>query len=505
MQKLFAYLLTVLLLIALLAGCSLKKGASPVNEPWKNGKTLKPTKLTFLIPAKEHERFPVIKEELEKRAKTQLNVELEFIFTDSSYVFYQDLLELKLSSDDEIDAFVVFDSNLGNLVRNGMVADITDLFSKYAPSYSSAFTGEQLAVAVFDGRLMAVPQCRLPEMKRLYAVVRDDLLKKYGISEIKSFGDFEKFLDKVRQNEERILPLLTYNTTLSLFAEYYGYVVFDESYGLVYKWDDPDMKLMAWEQTPEYEEAVTTLNRWKKKGFLNEGITNQPIYIETEITGGGYASFIRPYGTAEYYNTLLEKEGYVSWRYREFDLYPGKKSQRITSSGPMLAFNRNSPDVERALMFLEWIETNRDVYELIMYGIRGQDFEGDIHNTPGRPESLSTDNPYAQWNGKSFFYNYHNEGLDPEDVKNYLNVINERSDIVPHHGFHIDHQALYNLIGSFDVKRNTFYLEQIIDKGTYVKEELQKHIKNQSGITRYILVEMQRQLDAWRNKIKKAD
>lgn len=497
MRKPFGIIIAAILLF-LITGCSFNSKTASPKEPWDDSKLLRPVKLTFFIPAAESERFSEIKKKISQGAKKKLNVELDFIFTGSDNIFYQNMLVQQLNSGTDIDVFITYDAYLGGLVNRSEVADITGLFPRFAPTYSSMFTREELAPATYNGRLMALPQRMLPEMKRIYAVVRDDLLAKYKISKINNFIDYENFLDKVKCNEKSVTPLLTYNTSLSLFAENYGYVIFDYGFGLVYRWNDPKMKLMAWEQTPEYREAINTLNRWKSKGYINNVITDEPIYIDSEITGGAYASFLRPYGTAEYYNKLLEKENAVTWRYREFDLYPGKKSQRVTNSGPMIAFNRNSPDVKRALMFMEWLQTDREAYNTMMYGIKGKDYIMDSKKRPVLPENYSEEYSYSSWSGKSFFYNYNNEVPDTTELKQYRNNIAVKSDYVPHLGFHIDQKSLFELIGSFNIQRDTFALEKLIDSGNFKEEDVNEHIEQQSSLISFIMIEMQRQLEIWK-------
>jgi len=300
-------LLILLTLIAVqLTACTNKSLSEDSYVQENNDPKLKEATLTiYLAPNGGRPLAPDFKfriqqqvlKELEKRCHSKLNVRLvignlsgnkEILITppydaaaikgDSFDIFIVSTRKLTLSN-------VVVENRIKRLAMEGIAADITDIFPKHAPRYYRMFTDHELNAVKYDERIWAIPSYNLPYTTRLCAIVREDIMDKYGIKDIKSFDDYEEYLNIVRYNEPDITPLTFHNNSEYLFAGKYGYTILDyfNLYGnripVVYKSNDPDMKLMAWEHTPEYKTAVDTLLKWNSRGYVKE-YSFSPLHLK---------------------------------------------------------------------------------------------------------------------------------------------------------------------------------------------------------------------------------
>ena len=286
-------------------------------EPDKKIRTdLPEAKLTFYFEAQEPKEAKEVLEAVEKRAQNELNVKLDFkYFWDYPEVYLNSVKSI-IAAGQPCDAFYFsngFPQTLGSLAKEGDIKDITDIFSKCAPNYYSRLSPEEIRSAAVNGRIYAIPH-RFYYSSIQSALVREDLMKKYNIPDIKTYDDYEVYLKAIKENEKSLTPMVVMDTTIGLFARANGYTLLDYQQGLVYKLDDPQMKITAWEQTPEYKSSIQRISNWYNKGYLIKGT---PVWRvdSTAISSGKWASVIGYYGNQFEYNDALKKNG-VNWEYK---------------------------------------------------------------------------------------------------------------------------------------------------------------------------------------------
>jgi putative aldouronate transport system substrate-binding protein len=56
-------------------------------------------------------------------------------------------------------------------------------------------------------------------------------------------------------------------------------------------------------------------------------------------------------------------------------LYPEKKFANRTALANMICINKNSKNPERVLMFMNLLETDQKLYDMVLYGIEGKTYE----------------------------------------------------------------------------------------------------------------------------------
>ncbi len=136
------------------------------------------------------------------------------------------------------------------LASNGLIMDLTNLLPQYAPNYFKMLSESDLESVTYNGRIMGIP-AHWPGRSRYCVVARKSLVDKYNIKSLSNFQELEDFLRIVKENEPDYVPMF-YPGIEKKWYEISGYVSLDDTSMIVYKVGDPEMKLIPWEETPEF-------------------------------------------------------------------------------------------------------------------------------------------------------------------------------------------------------------------------------------------------------------
>lgn len=543
LKKTIQILLAVLLLVQLI-GCASSRDLNDEYEPWKKEKGLKKVTLNLYLPldGKEytdyygHTLMKVVLKNLNKWLQDELNTTLCIanfkLFKDNinNRYFYKVTKDYEeaLKTNETCDMFIsggIKGTNLKVLADEGIIKDLTSLFPRYAPGYKNLFSAEELSSVSHNGKLYAIPSYNLPKINRYCAIVREDLAKKYIPKGIKSIEDFERFMQAIKDKEPDLVPSVLFGSTMNIFADYYGYSVLDgatnisgfkygnilnaSSFELVYKRDDKNMKLIPWEQVPEYREALGKILDWKMKYNITatSGYGNELYAMAGTDT---YASFIGQTGMTGQLNKILENNGVTSKRFVEYDLFPQRLSSRSFFPDKYICINAKSRNAERAVMFIEWLMFNQDNYDLFMYGIKDKDYviddSGNIKIMPPTKDGVPA---YAEEQRLWCFKNDYREHLGDTYIKDYKRKLEKLSRYPLHMGAGSyltgniwNDQLSYHLT----VNQSLFQESSLIFK-SYDEIELKNQFKDladnflprQKVDADNFTAVIQQQLDAWRN------
>lgn len=505
-QKLVFYIsfLIILSIILIPVGCSsntntedeafMKKYKTPEEN---NERAV----IKFYFQGEKPKAWDEVRTLIEKELADVVNVSLDFKWLD--YQSYKQKMDILDASEEQFDAFCVAKpqknyTDFTKLAREGKLKDITNLFPESAPALFQKYTEEELDYARVDGKLYAVPSL-YPHAYCTYLMAEDALLTRYNITDISNLDQYEAYLKTIKENEPELVPGTISNSvdTLYLFARASGYVIVDELQKLVYKWDDPEMKIVAWEKTPEFKEAVNYLASWFKKGYL----VPNPDQLKT--TSFMHYGIMMPPTTETTKMTFSNSSGKIgeSNPLRMFYLYPDNTVQRDNAMGSFhfngsFAFPATSVNTGKALRFLEWVQKNRNNYFLTMYGREGIDYV--LKNDyPVLPEGMDyNDSTYMSWRGSWAFRNI--EFLMPVNKGNkfsYMDFIDKNSKYPPHGAFYPDFSAIESAAANRSKVFQDF--ERKINRGELTdSSQIDSFIKNLEDLGSSNLVEIaQKQLD----------
>jgi putative aldouronate transport system substrate-binding protein len=496
-------LISLMILIVTIMGSLTGCGTTAEKEeedflPIEEELDLEPTVLTFYMPAKEKKDT---KEVLDMVAKaSDLNITLNFKWFDDSEYTYG--VTSAIAGNVNFDAFLCGRPERGglnfvDLFREKKIKDISESFPKYAPTIFSQLSQEEVAATRIDGKVAAVPSL-LPKAKLTSVLMRQDLAEKYDISSIKTFEDYTAALKKIKDGEGDIIPGIIADYNIDVYAGAYGYVVLDYSQNLVYKQDDPQMKIVPWEQTPEFRESVMLIDKWYKEGYIkpvNRQVPNSASYMFKAN------SFVE--GLVE-----VDLTGKGKQTYKNFTLYKDKKIQRVSpisniSEKGAIVFNVTSKKTERALMLLNWIQSSQQNYDLFVHGIKDRHYSLKGERIVIPDEISGTKNPYSGWIYTAFA-NINFERLSdttpyPDTfMLDYKKFIEDNTRYAQHEGFYPDYRSIQADCNT----RSQVYQSRLINpitKGTFDINDLDLSIDTLKSFgTGGIVMEIQKQLDAWR-------
>ncbi|MFB5677672.1 extracellular solute-binding protein [Paenibacillus terreus] len=128
--------------------------------------------------------------------KEHLNIDTKVTWQAATGTNYDQKVNLAISSNDLPDALVVKDTQLRAMVKSGQLADLTDVFNKYASpamkSYMEKTNGVSSEAVTFDGKMYAIPSIQVQSDGVHQMWIRKDWLDKLGLQPPKTMEELEK-------------------------------------------------------------------------------------------------------------------------------------------------------------------------------------------------------------------------------------------------------------------------------------------------------------------------
>jgi len=458
--------------------------------------------IKFYFPGQQPKAWDEVRTLIEEKIGKTINASLDFKWFE--YQSYLQQINTLTASNNSFDAFCVSKSqknypDFTKLAREGKLKDITNLFPESAPALFQKYTEEELDYARVDRKLYAVPSL-YPHAYCTYLMVEDALLTRYNITDISNLGQYEDYLKTIKENEPDLIPCeIDSMDTCILFAGISGYVILDEVQNLVYKWDNPEMKIIAWENTPEFKEVMCRISDWFKKGYL---ISNSDPLKTTSFMDFG---MLMPPSNDTTTMTFSNSSGTIgeSKPLRSFYLYPENAVQRDNAMGKLnyngsFVFPSASSNTEKALQFLEWVQESRSNYYLTIYGREGKDYVLK-NNSPVLPEGMDYEGKtYMNWRGSWAFKNIEFIPKIKDKKGNessYRDFIDKNSKYPPHGAFYPDFSAIEPAITKRSKAFQDFKIKTNLGKLTD-PSQVDSFIKSLEDMGSANLVEVaQKQLD----------
>lgn len=136
--------------------------------------------------------------------KDMLNIDTTYLWIASS-ADYESKVNLAIASNDLPDAMEVNLSQFSQLVKNDQLADLTEVYNKYASpnvrKMMESSKGIALNAVTFDGKIMGIPALTVPDDGYQLMWIRKDWLDKLGLEVPKTVDEIEKVAEAfVKEN-----------------------------------------------------------------------------------------------------------------------------------------------------------------------------------------------------------------------------------------------------------------------------------------------------------------
>lgn len=345
---------------------------------------------------------------------------------------FEEKMRMMMAAREEFDlCFTGYNNKYDKAVKNGALYDITELLE-------GSVLYEQLDqkcfdVAYVDGKIYGVPNQQIFALP-MCLVVRKDLAEKYNLdmSNFTKTEDIEPFLETIKKNEPDYIPFSAYHRLNSYWS------IDDEKYASYGNIEIKEVGENDWEAIkPDFSKENNNtykksklMNDWYKKGYIRADV-DTALDDSADLATGRYAVTIANYKPGVEAEQKTSVNGDVVVKvigpcYFQID-YP---------LATMISVSATTKHPEKCVEFIELINTDVELYNMLCYGLEGKHYNKTGEN---RIEFIpdSGYEPNACWK----FGNNFNAWLLPEqgdDIHDQAREINATAKMLGIPGFTFD-------------------------------------------------------------------
>ncbi|REK71323.1 ABC transporter substrate-binding protein [Paenibacillus paeoniae] len=502
-----AGLILILAIVVLLTACSERNAnhlpTKETNTPTKEAPEasqqageLPAVELTWYYPQWSIQpETASVEAEINKITTAAINATIKLMPVDGGS--YESKLQTMVAASEKFDmawtSFWMF--NYAQNARRGAFIQIDEWLQSSASELYASMPGQVWDALKVDGKTYAILNYQTITNKEGF-LIQKRFADKYqlDVNTIKTVKDMEPFLRKIKENEPDIIPFaLTRNGNFENMKTTYNQLEFisNEALAGIYR-TDSDIKVVDMVKTPEYREYLDLMHSWYKDGLINKDAPVVKALDERKKTGQIAVSFenvLKPGKEAEEKNASGGQDIVLA---PTSDPFVGTNT--IIQS--MQAISQTSLNPERAMMFLNLLNTNPELLNLVSYGIEGKHYEKVADNII-KPLEEGGYNPNQTWVFGNGFIAYLQEGQDPETQSLTLQE-NKQAQSSPILGFTFDPEPVQTEIANLQTV-NDEYGPRLNTGSVSADEKLEEYIekRQRAGIDK-VIEEIERQLQAWK-------
>jgi len=488
-------------LTLVLSGCSKSGGASSASPSGSAAGTasatpsassesaanLPPVKLVMHLGVSEQKDQAKVFEKANEIIQKKINATVDFRY--HGFGTYSDQMNVIVASGEPYD--IAFTSNWTNdyvqNVNKGAYAPLDDLLPQYGKSLLADVDQKYWDATKVNGKIYAVPNIQI-EATSPGIWLQKDLVDKTGfkVDEMKTIKDIEPFMKAAKEQS----GALTWGLDASRLADLSGWSYIHDFHipGAV-NLNDPDLKVFNQFESPEYADLINTNRDWYQKGYLYKDLSaDGNSLIKAKKISWSWLGTYKPGVEAE----ASSGNG--------FEVAVKQLGQPITSSNnvraTMFAVSSTSKNPERAVMLLDLINSDKELYNLLVFGIQDVHYKkvGDNRIEPIADSGYTTDGGWAFGNT---FHAYLLPG-QPDDVWDQTKKLNESAKVSPLSGFIFNTEPVKVEVANCTKVWNEMHLlveSGQLDPNVTLPKFLDKLKKAGSD---KIIAEMQKQVDAFK-------
>lgn len=483
MKKRLIVLFVLLLSVGtILAACGEKDSSSP----GKDGKD-QPYEIKWYTIGTQQKDTEKVFEEVNKYLLDEINATVKMQQID--WGDWDQKSQVMINSGEPVDIIFASGSNYVQNAQKGAFIALDEMLEKEGKELKEALDPDLLEGIKIDGQIYGIPANKEAARQTVYTFNKD-LVDKYDfdLSTVKTLADLEPMLKVIKENEPGITPMATFKAYLP-----YDYIFNNEMPFAVPFEGDTDKVINPFESELTME-TYKTMHNYYKAGYVIEDAATSKDSWPLDVANW----FVRM-GDSQPYADLL-------WsRSAKYDIVSVPAEEPITIndsvSGSIQSISTTSANPEKAMEFLNLLNTDPYLRNLVDKGLEGVHYEkneeGMITDLPARIENYNI----PTFSIGNFFTLYLYD-TDPEDKWEQFKIFNQSASNAPTLGFHFDNAPVRAEIASLTNISKEFY--PALATGSVNPEEyLPKYNEKlkAAGLDK-VLEEIQKQYDEWKKEQK---
>jgi putative aldouronate transport system substrate-binding protein len=308
-------------------------------------------------------------EEVNKYLKNKINATLKLELLDINN--YDREITSVISSGRKFD--ICFTSawinSYNRNVLKGSFIEMESLLERYGKGTLRCIPEILLDGAKVNGKVYAIPSIK--ELTHQYCItINKKFLDKYEFdaSNIKKLEDLEPMLEIIKKKQPGVVPYLIYPFSCHAFSIPLERIV-EQVPSALYFDNRTNYKLVNTFETPEFLQYASLMHKWYNKGYILQDAATLKSIEDYGKSGNWFAR-------AGIY--IPGSDSRISYEYG-FDVLKTPLNSPFIAKKDieyhMLAISKTSKDPKRAMMFLELLNTDVYLYNLLSFGIEGRHYK----------------------------------------------------------------------------------------------------------------------------------
>ncbi|WNR43972.1 ABC transporter substrate-binding protein [Paenibacillus roseipurpureus] len=504
-KQMFKVVTGAVSLAVLLSACG-SKGSESTSTASPAASAAATAKVEQLAPVELIWNFPLaaipadiatVQEAINKITKAKINATVKL--QPQAFADYTQKMNTTVAAGENYDIAWTSNWNFDYVTNQskGAFLPLDDLITKYAPSVTKSMPGFVWDATKISGKIYGVPNYQTVTNKEGF-IIQKKYADKYNldVNSIKKVADIEPFLAKVKAGESKdVVPFLVdRNGRFNSMLRSNGLESIVNAGGanvIGVDLSNPD-KVINFVDTPQFGKYLDLIKSWHDKGLINDNAATLKNKADIEKTGNAVVQFhnvLNPAGPASYKTANGGNDVIVV---PITETWAGTGSIITT----MQAISKTSKNPERAMMFINLLNTDKELYNTISYGVEGKHYTKVSDNVV----KINKDAGYvpnASWVFGNTFNAFLVEGTDPNVVADTKKE-NETAKPSPLMGFKfVPAPVVAEIanIGTVVDQYNPGLVTGTVAASEKLKE-FQEKLK-QAGIDK-VIAEVQKQLDEWK-------
>ena len=404
MKKLTSMLLALSLSAGIFTGCN-SGGGTKITLEDKDKCPDSRYEINWYLMSENQSDVHSVEDKINEYLKDKLNVTVKMNCLPSAQ--YQQKLSTMINANEYFDMCFVarWMLNYVDNARADAFVPLDDYLDTYLKEASEAIGDEVLDCSRVDGKLCALPVNK--EMATQYGwIYRKDIAEKYGIdmTKYKSFEELEPVLKMLKEKEKDIkYPLdWTVDATPATLYVHENYVFKDGTY--------PDTETVNFFKTPEFKKAVETARDFYNKGYVRPDVLTATDQLQRMDEGKTFV-MLQP---------LKPGKAKELFKASSYDFEQAEVTDAIidyhAGTGSMTAVSASSKNPVRVMRFLNLLNSDKYLKNLVVHGIEGKHYNKSDENTVDPIVGSGYDLYSDSWAIGNVFLDYLTKNEDPNKL-----------------------------------------------------------------------------------------